>query len=138
MLIGCLMGFVTTFLNSKKKSLNINGVVDTLGSIFIFLIPSVCGAIFSSILFTTTAYGPYNDNNYVQANGNLSRWAQGGYQLIAMLFSIGSALLSGLIIGGINRWFGYHYEREDYFSDDAYVKKDNHKELQQTKVVKLT
>ena len=106
MLIGCLMGFTTTYLNSKKKQLNINGVVDTLGSIFIFLIPSFCGAISSSILFATTAYGPYNDHNYIQANGNLSRWAQGGYQLVGMLFSIGSALLFGLIIGGINRWFG--------------------------------
>jgi len=69
MLIGMLSGVISTFLNTKMKSINHKGVVDSLGSICIFLIPSVGGAIYSAILYATTAYGPLNDQTYRQVDG---------------------------------------------------------------------
>ena len=61
MLIGLLSGIATTLFNSKKKNLNEKGVIDSLGSISVFLIPSFAGGIYSSILYATTAYGPLDD-----------------------------------------------------------------------------
>ena len=69
MLVGMLSGMISTYLNTKMKSINSKGVVDSLGSICLFLIPSLGGAIYSSILYTTTAYGPLNDLTYRQVDG---------------------------------------------------------------------
>jgi hypothetical protein len=69
MLIGTLSGMISTYLNTKMKSINHKGVVDSLGSICLFLVPSLGGAIYSAILYATTAYGPYNDMTYRQVDG---------------------------------------------------------------------
>ena len=108
-----------------------------MGSIFVFLIPSLAGGIYSAILYATTAYGPNNDLNYVQADGNRSRWADGAYQLAGVAITIVIALLMGGLMGGIMKIFNSSMEREDYFSDDAFIKKDSKKELQQTKIIKV-
>lgn len=105
MLIGVLAGAVSTFLNAKKKDLNVNGVIDSLGTIFVFLVPSFMGAIYSAILFATSAYGPFNDHRFVQAEGGRSRWAHGGYQIVGLLITFVIASISGLIIGGLMKIF---------------------------------
>ena len=105
MLIGSLAGFFTTYLNSKKKLLNENGVVDSLGAIFIFLIPSFAGGIYSAILYATTAYGPNNDLTFVQADGARSRWAHGGYQMAGVGITVVIAAIAGAIIGGLMKIF---------------------------------
>lgn len=99
MLIGTISGLTCTYLNTKKKKLNNNGVVDSLGSIFIFLVPSFAGAIYSAILFTTSAHGPLNDGQYVQVDTGRSRWAHGGYQMAGLGITIAISALSGLLIG---------------------------------------
>jgi hypothetical protein len=136
MFIGSLSGIFCTYFNSKKKILNANGVVDALGSIFIFLIPSFVGGIYSAILFATTAFGPNNDHTYIQADGARSRWAHGAFQLAGTGISLGLGALAGLLIGGISKIFNQPMERADYFSDDAFILKDSKRELQQTKIVK--
>lgn len=59
-MIGFIVGVLTTFLNTKKKDLNKDGVIDSLGSLFVFLIPSLLGALYSAVLFTTGSYGADN------------------------------------------------------------------------------
>ena len=90
---------MTTFLNSKKKSLNEGGIIDSLGSLFVFFIPSFIGALYSAILFATSPYGPDNTDSTVQLIPGRDRWGQGGYQLIGLLLSIGIALAGGALIG---------------------------------------
>ena len=102
-----------------------------------FLIPSLAGGIYSAILIATTAYGPYNDHTYIQADASRSRWAQGGYQMGAIGITVVIAAVMGLIIGVFIRIFTKPMERQDFFCDDAYILKDGKKELQQTKVVKV-
>jgi hypothetical protein len=103
----------------------------------VFLIPSLGGAIYSAMLFATTAYGPFNDLTYVQADGGRSRWAHGGYQIVGLGITFGIAAISGLIIGGIMKIFSSPYVRDDLFSDNSFVEKDSKKMLQQTKIVKV-
>lgn len=93
------MGVLTTFLNGKIKTVNAEGVFDSLGSLFVFLIPSFIGAIYSAILFATSPYGPDNTDNNVQMLSSRNRWGQGGFQLIGLAITIGIALACGLLIG---------------------------------------
>lgn len=111
--------------------------MDSLGGIFVFLIPSLAGAIYSSILFATTAYGPFNDLTYVQADGGRSRWAHGAYQLVGIAITFGTAALSGLMIGGLMKIFSSPYVRDDLFNDNVFIEKDGKKVLQQTKIIKV-
>jgi ammonia channel protein AmtB len=90
---------MTTFLNSKKKQLNSEGVIDSLGSSIVFLIPSVIGALYSAILFATSPYGPSNTDSYVQMLPGRSRWEQGGYQLVGLIITLGIAIVCGILIG---------------------------------------
>ena len=98
-----------------------------MGSIFIFLIPSFGGAIYSAILFTTSAFGPLNDDQYVQADTGRSRWAQGGYQIAGLAITSCIAALFGLLIGLLMKIFTMTLERDDYFVDDVYIEKDLNK-----------
>ena len=91
------------------------------------MIPSLAGGIYSSMLYASTAYGPNNDLNYVQADGNRSRWADGGYQLAGVAITIVIGLIMGGLIGGLMKIFNAPMERDDYFSDDAFIKKDSKK-----------
>jgi len=120
MLIGFVTSILVTFLNTKKKGMNREGVTDTLGSIFVFLVPSFLGAIYSAILFATSPYGPDNSDNYVQVDPVRSRYGQGGFQLIGLCITVGIALAAGLLIGlffkGVNQ-----AESADLFNDDAYI-----------------
>ena len=89
------------------------------------------------MLYATTAYGPYNDLSYVQADGNRSRWVDGAYQLAGVAITIVIAVIGGALIGGLMKIFNSEMKRDDYFTDEAYIKKDSTKELQQTKIVKV-
>jgi len=79
--------------------MNEGGVSDSLGSLFVFFVPSFLGAIYSSILFTTAAYGPDNTSNNVQVDPSRNRFGQGGFQLIGLAITIGIAAAAGLLIG---------------------------------------
>ena len=105
MLIGMLSGIITTALNTRKRSLNSKGVIDSLGSIFLFLIPSALGGAYSAILFATSEYGPLNDQNYRQADGGSSRWRHGGMQMAGLGITIGIGLVFGAIIGLFMKFF---------------------------------
>jgi ammonia channel protein AmtB len=98
-LIGFICGILVTFLNTKKRGLNENGVIDSLGSISVFLVPSLIGAIYSAILFASSPYGPDNSDNYVQMEPSLNRFRQGGYQLAGLIITILIALATGALIG---------------------------------------
>jgi len=107
MLIGLISGVIVTYANTKKKAMNANGVFDSLGSLMVFFIPAILGGIYSSILFTTSAYGPLNTDFWAQGyyNGR-SRFGQGGYQLIGTGLSIAIGGLAGVLIGLVSKIFG--------------------------------
>lgn len=129
---------LTVYFNSKKQDLNKNGIVDSLGVLFVFLIPSFIGAIFSAILFATTAYGPLGDHQYIQADGERSRWAHGGYQMAGLAITFCIAGLTGLVLGALMKIFTTPYVREEMFNDDSFIERDAKKHLQQTKIVKVS
>ena len=85
--------------------MNSNGVLDSLGSLMVFFIPALLGGLYSSILFTTSAYGPRNTDANVQTLSGRSRFGQGGYQLIGVALSLGIGLAAGLLIGLISKTF---------------------------------
>jgi ammonia channel protein AmtB len=88
-----------TYLNTKKRALNEAGVIDSLGSLSVFFVPSFLGAIYSAILFASSPYGPDNTDNNVQMDPSRSRFGQGGFQLIGLLITICIAAVTGLLIG---------------------------------------
>lgn len=104
-MIGFIVGVLTTFLNSRKKDLNKEGIIDSLGSLFVFFVPSLIGAFYSAILFTTSSYGPDNSSSFTQHDPNRTRFQQGGFQIIGALITIGIAIVAGLIIGGFGKIF---------------------------------
>jgi len=73
-MIGFIAGVLTTFLNTLKKDLNKDGIIDSLGSLFVFLVPSLLGALYSAILFTTGAYGADNTLGFTQHDPTRSRF----------------------------------------------------------------
>lgn len=125
-----------TFLNTKKKALNENGVVDSLGSLFLFFVPSFIGAIYSAILFTTSPYGPDNSDNFVQMDPSRSRWGQGGFQLIGLAITVGIAVAAGLLIAAFFKIVNKVDKPEDLFDDDQYIEKDSQR-VSQSKIVKV-
>ncbi len=116
MLIAVICSGLVTFLNAKFKiKLNDNGPVDSFGSIYLFLIPSFIGAIYSSIL---QAIGASDINNMVYRID--SRFAAGGRQLYALLIAIGFGLFWALLVvlfsfagsrldGRVDFYNDYHY-----------------------------
>jgi ABC-type phosphate transport system permease subunit len=104
-MIGFIVGVLTTYLNSRKKELNKEGVIDSLGSLFVFLVPSLIGALYSAILFTTSSYGPDNSSMFTQHDPSRTRFQQGGFQVIGTLITVGIAIVAGLIIGGFSKIF---------------------------------
>ena len=125
LLIGFLVGVITTFLNSKKKDkLNHEGVIDSLGSSIVFLVPSLLGGIYSAILFTTSPYGPDNTDNNVQVLPGRTRWSQGGMQLAGIGITVGIAIVCGLLIGAFSKIIGGRSVHE-LFNDHSYIEKDS-------------
>lgn len=106
---------------SKLKTLNNEGVIDSLGSLYVFLIPSFVGGIYSAILFATSPYGPDNTDKNVQMLPGRTRWGQGGYQLIGMAITIGIALACGLLIGIFSNLLNKTESQEELFSDKNYI-----------------
>lgn len=131
------MGVLTTFLNGKIKAVNAEGVFDSLGSLFVFLIPSFIGAIYSAILFATSPYGPDNTDNNVQMLSSRSRWGQGGFQLVGLAITIGIALVCGLLIGLFSKGISKAESADDLFNDHNYIEQDSTTELKQSKEVRV-
>ena len=136
-LIGFLVGILTTFLNSKIKAVNAEGVIDSLGSLFVFFVPSFIGAIYSAILFATSPYGPDNTDNNVQMLSSRNRWGQGGFQLIGMAITIGIAIACGVLIGLFSKRITRTESTEDLFNDHNYIEQDSTTELKQSKEVRV-
>jgi|694.fasta_scaffold109651_4 flagellar biosynthesis protein FliQ len=58
LLIGTIVGIITTILNhSTKKPLNNGGVIDTQGTIITFFVPALIGGLYSAIIQAVGAYG---------------------------------------------------------------------------------
>jgi ammonia channel protein AmtB len=131
------VGTLTTFLNSKKKSINEEGVIDSLGSSIVFFIPSLLGAIYSAILFATSPYGPDNIDATAQMLAGRSRWEQGGYQLAGLGITIGIAFVSGLLIGCFSKIINKIDGPEDLFNDHNYIEQDFSTEVKQSKEVRV-
>ena len=124
-LIGFACGILVTWLNTKKRGMNENGVIDSLGSFFVFLVPSFIGAIYSAILFTTSPYGPENTSNNVQMDTSRNRFGQGGFQLIGLIITICIAAAAGFLIGLLMKLVNNVSGPEDLFDDNQYIEKDN-------------
>jgi hypothetical protein len=137
MLIGFLAGVLTTFLNSKKKSLNNEGVIDSLGSSMVFLAPAFLGALYSAILFATSPYGPDNTDATVQMLAGRDRWGQGAFQLVGLGITLGIAIVCGLLIGGFSKIINHVDGPEDLFNDHNYIEQDVSAELKQSKEVRV-
>lgn len=131
------MGILTTFLNSKKKELNKEGVIDSLGSSIVFLVPSFIGAIYSAILFATSPYGPDNTDSTVQMLAERSRWGQGGFQLVGLAITIGIAIVCGVLIGLLSKTMNNIEGPQDLFNDHNYIEQDFSTEVKQSKEVKV-
>ena len=108
-----------------KRKVNKGGGVDANGTIFQFLLPSFFAAIFvavaqgvgnSAATFTTT--GLVGTINYLDVRqSGRSPEAQGGYQILAWLLSIGIGTVAGLILGVIYRLVNGHSHRSHFFND---------------------
>lgn len=105
MLIGTIVGVITTLLNHFiKKPINNGGVVDTQGTFITFFIPAFLGGIYSAIIQTVRAYGaedstftPISSTKWVA--GSRSNYEQGGFQILGVLITIGIATFAGIVIG---------------------------------------
>lgn len=128
---------MTTFLNSKKKWLNEEGVIDSLGSSFVFFVPAFIGALYSAILFATSPYGPDNTDATVQMVSGRSRWTQGGFQLAGLAITIGIAAVCGALIGAFCKVINKVDGPEDLFNDHNYIEQDFSTEVKQSKEVKV-
>ena len=104
MLIGFIVGILTTILNGKTRDINSEGVIDSLGGIFSFGVPALIGAIYSAILFATGALGPTNTEQYKQTIRG--RFSQGGMQMAGLGLVLGVALACGAIVGLIFKLMG--------------------------------
>jgi hypothetical protein len=92
-----------------KSKINGGGVIDSNGSIFHFLLPSLFAAIFSAILAgigESAAVASVLSNNTVSTvsfainkEANRGNSAQGGYQIGGWLISIGIGAFTGILVG---------------------------------------
>lgn len=94
-----------------KRRVNYDGVIDSNGTLFQFLIPSFFAAIFTAIAqgiansaksydalgSAGTVSGTINYVNVTQSGRSAE--VQGGYQILAWLFSVGMGAVAGVIIG---------------------------------------
>jgi hypothetical protein len=105
MLIGTIVGVITTLLNHFiKKPINNGGVVDTQGTFITFFIPAFLGGIYSAIIQAVRAYGA-EDSTFTSINstkwvaGTRTSYEQGGFQILGVLITIGIATFAGIVIG---------------------------------------
>lgn len=104
--------------------MNANGVIDTNGTTFQFLVPSLCAAIFSAILsgvgqsstsFTTPSSTTITYSDLKEASRSVQR--QGGFQIGGWLISAAIGAITGLIIGAIYSVIDERSKPEDFFTD---------------------
>ena len=112
-----------------KRRMNKEGVIDSNGTVFQFLIPSFFSAIFTAIgqgiansgkTFTTldstgTASGTITYANVVQAGRNSEE--QGGFQMLAWVFSVGMGAVAGLVIGLLYNCMNDYDHHTQLFND---------------------
>jgi hypothetical protein len=89
--------------------LNSNGVIDSMGVLYSFLIIGVISGIYSAILMAIDPIGPNLSIKSVDFDlSNRNRYGQGGFQLIGILLIIVlasiSALVTGLLFRCMNRF----------------------------------
>lgn len=125
-----------------KMSLNSRGIIDSNSVVFNFLFPSFFAAIFSAVMqgvsqtatgYTANTYNTTTNSttnvtsttfntssmsfaNYIGAGRN--EIAQGGFQLIGWVISIGFGILGGLIIGVIYRLLNDGFQEINAFFND--------------------
>ena len=107
--------------------MNSNGVIDTNGTLFQFLVPSLFAAIFSAILsgvgqssatFTTASNTLITYTDLKEASRSAQR--QGGFQMAGWLISAGIGAVAGLIIGAIYAAIDQRDKAEEFFADSYF------------------
>jgi hypothetical protein len=112
-----------------KRRWNREGTIDSNGTIFMFLVPSLFAAIFSAILSgvgqsatsfagyigstTTTATTSYNSLKLATRSDT----TQGGFQIVGWVISVCFGAVTGLIVGLIYRLLDRRASPDDFFSD---------------------
>lgn len=98
MIVGFVVGLSSSIYPSALgRKMNANGVVSTFSMTNRFLIPAVTSTFVSAIVqgVGQTVNGSHNVNRM----GTRTAVQQGGWQIIGLLITLGTALLAGLIIG---------------------------------------
>ena len=110
--------------------MNSEGIIDTNGTTFMFLVPSFFAAIFSAILsavgqsgtsFTTASGTTITYNQLKEVNRTATM--QGGYQMAGWLISIGIGGFAGLVLGVIYRGLDERSSAGEFFSDFYFFSK---------------
>ncbi len=130
MAIGTATGFVCALGQIKlKRAMNKEGVIDSNGTLFQYLVPSTLAAIFSAILqgvgqSTATFMGLIDSTSATTtanfaANKLASRTEtnQGGFQIAGWCISIGFGAAAGFIIGLIYKFLDERSIPDHFFSD---------------------
>lgn len=119
------MGFLCCLAQIKLKAkMNSGGIIDTNGTTFQFLVPSLFAAIFSAILeavgqssatFLTASNSTVTYTDLREASRSAQR--QGAYQIAGWLISAGIGAVAGLIIGALYAIIDERSKAEHFFSD---------------------
>jgi hypothetical protein len=100
MLVGTTAGVASTLGNSfLKKKINSHGNIDSQGVLFSFLIPSLIGAIYSSIISAIDTQSPGGNGRSMLILNDRSINGQGALQLAGAGIAIGVGAVAGIVVG---------------------------------------
>ena len=127
MYIGGIAGIICTLcFNYLTPLYEMCYLFDTRGVLNLHGIPSLIGAIASSIAALTSVGQTFNLNNSIEGNrfNNRSNYSQGGFQFLGWLISMGIGLGGGILTGLLLRIWRFSGIPEDTFGDHIWWKMD--------------
>lgn len=117
MAVGSVVGAISCFFHNRSvRNINKDGVVTSLSMINRFLIPSFIGSCLSAILQGVNESeipGVYLQNS----NPDRGAAANGGFQILGLLLTIGFGLITSILVGFSYRLFNNH-DRSQQFNDN--------------------
>ncbi len=124
--IGSGIGFICALIHTPfKRWMNDGGVVESNSVIVQFLIPGIMACVFSSILqainqgqftLSVTIGATTTTSTYQNSNSGRDPSGQAGWQLMGFVFSLGSSLICGVILGLLFR--ALHRHRHYWYFND--------------------
>lgn len=111
------MGLTSSLYSSAlTRRVNINGVIHTYSTINRFFFPGIIASIISAIVqgVDYTINGEHNLNRL----GDRTAIQQGGWQIVGLLITSGTAILAGLIIGLLFKVIN-KYNSHEQFNDEV-------------------